>query len=234
MPSSLRLKSFAPLCLFLATEFSACSNRDASLSGELPPIAAKHAPDSSKSVAKDTFQPGDNLELFVKEDATLNNSYPVREGGYIVIPRAGRIVVAGMNRQEAEAQVKGALQRTQLTEASILVERISKTSLLASTPGATAAVPKIMVYVTGAVPQPGTHFVPMRDGRPLGLYETLLITGGLNRLAQAQRIEVMRMDSAGKKHRATFDLRKVSQGLADDPPVGEGDFIHVPEKVFGF
>ncbi|MDI1310843.1 polysaccharide biosynthesis/export family protein [Prosthecobacter sp.] len=185
-------------------------------------------------IAKDVFLAGDNLELFVKEDATLNNSYPVREGGYIVIPRAGRISVSGLSRAEAEARVKEALQGTQLTKATVLVERMSKSAQFASTPGAASTVPKIMVYITGAVKQPGTHFVPSSDGHSLGIYETLLITGGLGRLAQDQRVEVMRVNASGRRQRAIIDIRKVALGLADDPPVGEGDIIHVPEKVFGF
>lgn len=234
MPSFRRLSSFPSSCLFLVVPIlAACSHRDP-LSGNLPPLSGKPEIAAKPAINKDAFQAGDNLELFVKEDATLNNSYPVREGGYIVIPRAGRISVAGLTRAEAEARVKEALQGTQLTKATVLVERMSKSAQLASMPGAASGVQKIMVYVTGAVKQPGTHFVPMSDGRSLGIYETLLITGGLSRLAQDQKVEVMRMDASGRRHRATIDLRKVSQGLADDPPVGEGDIIHVPEKVFGF
>lgn len=234
MPSFLRIRSSPSSCLFLVVSIlSACSHRD-TLSGNLPPLARKPGIVVAPQIAKDVFQAGDNLELFVKEDATLNNSYPVREGGYIVIPRAGRISVAGLTRAEAEARIKETLQGTQLTKASVLVERMSKSAQLSSVSGAASSVPKIMVYVTGAVKQPGTHFVPMAEGRSLGIYETLLITGGLSRLSQDQRVEVMRMDDSGRRQRAIIDLRKVSQGLADDPPVGEGDIIHVPEKVFGF
>jgi polysaccharide export outer membrane protein len=234
MPSFRRLSSVPSSFLLLAVSIlSACSNHD-TLSGKLPPLSSRPEIALAPQAAKDVFQVGDNLELFVKEDPTLNSSYPVREGGYIVIPRAGRIAVAGLSRAEAESRVKESLQGTQLTTATVLVERMSKSALLASTPGAASSVPKIMVYVTGAVKAPGTHFVPMVNGRSLGIYETLLITGGLGRLAQDQRVEVMRMDASGRRHRATIDLRKVSQGQADDPPVGEGDIIHVPEKVFGF
>ena len=232
MPSICRLSSFPSSCLFLVVSIlSACSHRE---TGNLPPPSVKPEIELAPATAKDAFQAGDILELFVKEDASLNNSYPVREGGYIVIPRAGRISVAGLTRIEAETRVKEALQGTQLTKATVLVERVSKNSQFTTAAGAASSAPKIMVYVTGAVKQPGTHLVPMAEGRSLGIYETLLITGGLSRLAHEQRVEVMRRDASGRRHRTTIDLRKVSQGLADDPPVGEGDIIHVPEKVFGF
>ena len=230
----MRKKHQICLCLgvWALLVLSACTN-DILNSGEFPPVVVRDAPAGLDS-PNDQFRPGDNLELFVKEDETLNGTYPVREGGYIVIPRAGRISVTGLSRSSAERQVKDALQRTQLTEATVLVERTSKQALLAGAPGASAAVPKIMVYVTGSVPRPGTHYVPLADGGSLGVYETLLITGGLGRLAQEQRVEVMRKDSSGRRHRAVFDLRRVRQGLDEDPPVGEGDIIHVPEKIFGF
>ncbi|WP_395747317.1 polysaccharide biosynthesis/export family protein [Prosthecobacter sp.] len=225
---------FVTSSLLLACCCSGCRNTGSLISGDLPPII--HRPDAAAAApAAEVFAVGDNLELFVKEDATLNNTYPVREGGYIVIPRAGRIPVAGLSRARAESQVKEALQRTQLTEATVLVERTSKKALLSAAPGASTAVPKIMVYITGAVPRAGTHFIPLSEsGRPLGVYEALLITGGLNRLAQDQRVEIMRADSSGRRHRAVINLKQVRDGTADDPPVGDGDIIHVPEKVFGF
>jgi len=222
------------LLIFSLGLCSGCAHRGANVSGELPPIVAAPRADNKPSGNLDVFLIGDTLELFVKEDATLNGSYPVREGGYIVIPRVGRISVVGLSRSDAEAQIKRFLQNTQLTEATVLVERASKQALITNSQGPSAALPKIMIYITGAVPQPGTHFVPLASGRSLGLYEALLITGGLNRLAQEQRIELLRVDSSGQRKRAVFDLRPVRQGLAKDPQVGEGDLIIVPEKVFGF
>lgn len=219
--------------LFCIGFCSGCAHHGADVSGELPPIVT-HTKVNKPSEDLGVFLVGDTLELFVKEDATLNGSYPVRDGGYIVIPRVGRITVVGLNRSDAEAKVKISLQHSQLTEATVLVERTSKQALITNTQGASAALPKIMLYITGAVPQPGTHFVPLAQGRSLGLYEALLITGGLNRLAQEQRIELLRVDSSGRRQRAVFDLRPVRQGLAQDPAVGEGDLIIVPEKVFGF
>lgn len=180
------------------------------------------------------FVPGDFLELFVKEDATLNGSYEVREGGYIVIPRAGRIEVAGLDRTQAEARVKEVLQRTQLTEATILVERDAKSTPLEAGTSPLSALPKVMVYLTGAVSRSGVHHIPVPPGRSLGAYEALLIAGGMNKFAREDRVEIFRTDSEGRRRRAVIDLRAVRLGQADDPPLGEGDIIHVPERVFGF
>ena len=211
----------------------ACSSSDPML-GDLPSIPQRAVPIEELAPETGTFAIGDYLELFVKEDSTLNGSYQVRQGGYIVIPRAGRIEVVGLNRNEAELKVKLFLQQTQLTQASVLIERTNQNTASAGQAGSVPPTNKIMIYVTGAVFKPGTHYIPLPHGKDLGVYEALLITGGLARLAQDQRVELIRADATGKRHRATIDVRRISQGLAEDPPVGEGDIIHVPEKVFGF
>ncbi|HCN29344.1 MAG TPA: hypothetical protein DIT64_11450 [Verrucomicrobiales bacterium] len=199
-----------------------------------PALIAQMQGEAPKPVNIMVFAPGDTLELFVKEDVTLNGSYQVREGGYIVIPRAGRIQVAGLDRNMAEARVKEILEKTQLAVATVLVERTSKFPV--SAPGTTpiAAMPKVMVFITGAVPRSGVHHIPVNGTRPIGAYEALLITGGTGKFAREDRVEIYRTDAQGKRQRAVFDLKAVRQGAAEDPPIGEGDIIHVPEKVFGF
>lgn len=219
--------------LILPLILGACKNADDSAAALPPPALALSAP-TPPPVNRMLFVPGDTLELFVKEDATLNGVYEVREGGYIVIPRAGRIQVAGLDRLQAETRVKEVLQSTQLTQASVLVERKAKDGLSAAGTTPIADMPKLMVFITGAVPRSGVHHIPLPSGRPLGAYEALLITGGMNKFAREDRVEIFRTDNQGRRQRAVVDLRPVRLGQADDPPLGEGDILHVPEKVFGF
>jgi len=174
------------------------------------------------------------VELYVEEDSTLNATYGVRGGGYIVIPRVGRIPVAGLDRDEAEARIKEYLQRGQLTKATVLVERISARRGLESRIGGPPGVPKVMIFITGSVPRSGVHYVPVPEGHQLGVEEALLLTGGLGRFAKNSHVELFRMDATGKRHKAKVDLRPIRDGKAEDVPVGEGDIINVPERVFGF
>lgn len=224
----------------LSFVLAGCSSKDALLSGELPPPKINKpeiAPTiTSPVVDSRLIVPGDTLELFVKEDPSLNGSYLVREGGYILIPRVGRISVAGMRTSDAESRVKSTLQTSQLAQASVLIEKNEARSQETVVGGQRLPpnTAKIMIYVTGAVSRSGPHTIPLPAGRSLGAYEALLISGGMSRLAQDQRVEILRVDSTGRRHRAIVDLNRVKQGLAEDPPVGEGDIIHVPEKVFGF
>lgn len=240
----IRLKLSALLTLAIQiVVLAGCSSKDTLLTGDLPPayipVTASAISDSQVIQDSDLFVPGDMVELYVKEDPTLNSKYEVRDGGYILIPRVGRINVAGMNRAAAEAKIKESLQKSQLAEATVLIERNSRV-LQASgdTRNLNSALPvgttKIMLYVTGSVHRSGPHSVPLPKGRALGAYEAILICGGFGRLAQDQRVEILRADSSGRRHRAVVDLSRVKLGLAEDPPVGEGDIIHVPEKVFGF
>ena len=74
--------------------------------------------------ADDLVLPGENLEVFVVEDSSVNGRYPVRRGGYIILPAIGRIYVAGKDIKASEAEVKKALESTQLRHASVMIEKV--------------------------------------------------------------------------------------------------------------
>lgn len=194
-----------------------------------PAIAAAAKP------AADVFLAGDSLELFVEEDPSFNGTYPVREGGYVLIPRIGRVHVMGMDRQGAEGQLTQALQRGQLAKARVLVERIKGVAAGGAGAGSVLpGVPKIMVYFTGSVSKPGMHALPLINGKPMGTYEALLISGGLSKFGTLGKVEILRPSASGRRTRIVVDLRPIRDGSADDPPLGEGDIVNVSEKVFGF
>ncbi|MCW0216821.1 MAG: polysaccharide biosynthesis/export family protein [Prosthecobacter sp.] len=200
----------------------------------LPPSEIK--PVTQIDPARNVFQIGDQLELFVKEDQTLNGNYLIREGGYIVIPRAGRVNVLGLTREQAEPKVKEFLQKSQLKEASVIVERTagSVSNSGAVTDASGQVIPRVLVYITGSVPRTGGHSIPVPNGKSVGVYEALLISGGVGKFALVDKVEVFRFNAAGKRKKAVIDLRPIIKGEADDPPISEGDIINVPAKVFGF
>ena len=177
------------------------------------------------------FQVGDQLELIVEEDPTFNENYEVRDGGYILIPKVGRVPILGLSRGDAENQVKQALEKQQLTKATVFVERRAKNSALQDGQNAT----RISVFITGSVIRPGQHYVPLpTDGRPPGLYETILVTGGMAKFADDSKAKLMRADSQGVRRTMVVNLKSIQSGLTPDVPIGDGDIINVPEKVFGF
>ncbi|MEN3939844.1 polysaccharide biosynthesis/export family protein [Prosthecobacter sp. SYSU 5D2] len=224
-------KYFSTCALLLLLASCAKTQSDEAFPG---PVAVV-PPTIGQPVKPNAFRAGDTLELFVKEDSTLNGSYAVREGGYIVIPRAGRITVSGFTREEIEPKLKEFLQKSQLTQASVIVERLPGASS-SSGPGSVSgeSIVRVPVYITGSVPRSGLHAIPVPPGKIVGVYEALLISGGLGKFATLGKVEIFRFDSSGKRKKAIVDLRPIMKGEADDPPISEGDIINVPEKVFGF
>lgn len=179
------------------------------------------------------LQPGDSMELIVEEDESFNGTYSVREGGYILIPKLGRIQVAGLDRDQAEKHLTSTLQRNQLIKAKVFVELIKTNSGDSAT--APLNTPKITVFLTGNVSKPGTHVLPIVNGRTIGAYEALLISGGLSRFGNVSKVEILRIDPAtGRRLRSVVDLRPVRDGTQADTPLGEGDIVNVNERVFGF
>jgi len=173
---------------------------------------------------------GDELELFVKEDPVFNGTYRVRERGDIIIPDIGRIQLKGMNVQSAERRVEEYLERGQIKDATVIFDSVRCSGLCAAVAGAR----RMLVYMTGMVQKPGQHMLTVPEGRPLGVYEAILISGGLGRFADEQKVYVTRMDKNRVRHRIPVNVRLIRQGSAPDPAVGQGDVIVVPEKVFGF
>lgn len=203
-----------------------CSNTQQE-TGDVPPPSIPAPPDR---IGNDSIMVGDELELFVKEDPVFNGTYRVRERGDIIIPDIGRIQLKGMNVQSAERRVEEYLERGQIKDATVILDRVRD-----SGPGpAVAGAQRMLVYMTGMVQKPGQHMLTVPEGRPLGVYEAILISGGLGRFADEQKVYVTRMDKNRVRHRIPVNVRLIRQGSAPDPAVGQGDVIVVPEKVFGF
>ncbi len=201
--------------------------------GNLPP---PNLPGISKVTGKNeaVFVDGDSVEVLVEEDPSFNGVFEVREGGYILVPKIGRLLVAGLTRNAVEHRIQEALQRSQIKTATVFVERRANTRNL-GLGSEFGTVPRVIIYVTGAVARPGQHAVPLLQGaRAPGLFEVLLMAGGLARHGDESKIRILRMTDGGVRQSTMVDMRKIRDGLMADIPLGEGDIVQVPEKVFGF
>jgi len=171
---------------------------------------------------------GDRIEVFVKEDASFNEIYSVRESGDIIIPKVGRIKVAGLSIPEAETRIKGTLEPDQLKTATVIVDRLQYHH---RSPSGQAS---IIIYLTGKVRSPGQHNIPINDEMRIGLYEALLIGGGITKFADIQKIHALRTGQGGLKRKIAMNVRGINQGKSADIPARSGDIIVVPERIFGF
>ena len=222
--------------------FVGCEGAPQGAEGEYPPARLPEpveAPREKPQVRDDRIKVGDTLELFVNEDPGFDGVYKVREGGDIIIPRVGRISVAGSSVSVARGSIREALEQSQLTTATVIVDRVGRAKE-APNPASSSPSPQspaanqILVYITGKVARPGQHVLTLPDGRPLGVYEAILIAGGMSRFGDEQKVHVLRAGDDGRKYRIPVNIREIEAGKAEDPPIGHGDIVVVPEKVFGF
>jgi len=103
---------------------------------------------------------GDTIELFIMEDSSFNGVYKVREKGDIIIPKVGRIVIANLSVESAQARIKQTLESSQLTSATVIADRISS-----------AAAPAVSVTrknMRQLLPLLGRGR-PVKESRPVGL-----------------------------------------------------------------
>lgn len=221
-----RLLSASGLLVAIAFGSVACTTPEGEVS-DIPPVVS---PSYKKPADKNYLAVGDRLELFVAQDPSFNGVYNVRERGDIIIPEVGRIQLAGLSVKAAEGKVQSHLEKGQIKGATVILDRIkdsSETSKIAGTN-------RILVYMTGAVQKPGQHMLTVPEGRTLGVFEALLISGGLSRFADEQKVHILRMDKNRVRHRIPVNIRLIRLGEIPDPAIGEGDVVMVPEKVFGF
>lgn len=185
-----------------------------------------------------SMRPGDKLELFVEEDDAFNGIYLVREQGDIIIPSVGRIQVAGLSIGNASARVKMELELRYLKKATVILDRVSRAPVLEySAPApfaAPQAAPKLTIYIQGKVNRPGQHQFDLPSSGHLGVYEAILIVGGLSNFADPAKVHLLRNDHEGRRRKIPVNISKIEKGLEKDPSIGNGDIVVVPEKVFGF
>jgi protein involved in polysaccharide export with SLBB domain len=169
------------------------------------------------SAGNELILPGESLEIMVMEDDSLNNLYQVRRGGYIIMPRVGRIAVAGKDLQGAEKAVKEKLQESQIKEATVMVER-SQGNDVANGP---------VVYLAGEFLHPGPWKIPV--GVLPTTVTTVLRSGGVTSSADLTRVRVLRLVSGqGLVEEVNVQAILDGIGLASDLTLNAGDIIMIP------
>lgn len=200
---------------------------------------AKPAPAQRSWGSSSAIRPGDSLELFVKEDNSFDGKYTVRERGDIIIPSLGRIPVSGMSVVDAGSRIRSELEATHLKKATVIIDRVGrapKPNVPAGgqTAGVAKKTPLMKIYMTGKVTRPGQHRIPIPQSGELGVYEAILIAGGLSQFADPRKVHLLRNEATGKKRKIPVNIRSIEEGMTSDPAIGDGDIVVVPEKVFGF
>ncbi|MEZ5333342.1 MAG: polysaccharide biosynthesis/export family protein [Thermoanaerobaculia bacterium] len=128
----------------------------------LAPLVARPAVAQPATPGEDyRIGPGDVVALQVFEEPSLNVERQVGPGGSIALPLLGDVPLVGRTQAEAEALIKGQLERSYLQRATVTLEikeyRSRKVSLL------------------GAVRTPGSQFM----SGDLSLFQAITAAGGL-------------------------------------------------------
>jgi polysaccharide export outer membrane protein len=177
-----------------------------------------------------TFRAGDTLELYVLEDSTLDGKYPVRQTGDVIISRLGRVQAAGRTTRAIEIDIKERLQKSQLKEATVIVDT---TTLFGDGQDASGR-PKVAVYVYGQVAQQGLLEIPGMRGRSITCLDAVVHAGGFGLYANKKKVTIVRKTVEGGNYTLSVDLKAVEDGHARDEKLQSGDIIKVPAKTFGF
>ena len=180
-------------------------------------IQASEKTTQGPGVDEGVVLPGENLEVFVVEDSSFNGRYPVRRGGYIILPAIGRIYVAGKNLRAAEAEVKKTLESSQLHHASVMIEKVDGADVESGA----------IIYLSGEFKSPHPYRIP--PGTKATLVSVILSSGGVTEQADLTRVKVMRV-AANKGVVEEVNVEKIlaGGGLTSDMALNSGDVVIIP------
>jgi protein involved in polysaccharide export with SLBB domain len=161
--------------------------------------------------------PGESIEVMVMEDDSFNGVYQIRRGGYIVMPRVGRISVTGKDLAGAEKAIKEALQQNQVKDATVMVER----------PENMAGGNGPVIYLAGEFLHPGPWKIP--QGVSPTVVTTVLRSGGVTEAADLTHVRILRLVS-GQPLVEEVNVQAIldGNGLPSDLSLNPGDIVMLP------
>jgi polysaccharide export outer membrane protein len=165
------------------------------------------------------IQPGDQLQITVLEDETLNRSLLVTPDGQISVPLAGTVRVAGQTVDAVESTIADRLASNFAVRPNVFVALTA----------VDASAGLFDVYVLGQVGSPGLREVEAGTT----LLQALALAGGPARFAATRRIQLRRTDPAtGQEKLYLFNYNAVERGgsITSMIALREGDVIVVPER----
>jgi len=165
------------------------------------------------------IQPGDQLQITVLEDETLNRQLLVTPDGQISVPLAGTVRVAGQTVSAVENTIADRLASNFAVRPSVFVALTSVDE----------AAGLFDIYVLGEVGSPGVRQVEAGTT----LLQALALAGGPARFAATRRIQLRRTDPAtGQERLYLFNYNAVERGgsIQSMIAVRDGDVIIVPER----
>lgn len=162
------------------------------------------------TTASQTLGPGDIVEIRVTDQEELSGEYEVGERGTIRFPWIEEVEVAGRTRGQIAELIEHELADGWLRQPQVSVRVITRQNR--------------EVSVLGQVGEPGSY--PFKER--LTLVQAISLAGGLNPLAQAKKVKLIRETDEGTKT-YEIDVREILDSRRADLPLEPGDIVFVPE-----
>lgn len=162
------------------------------------------------STGKQELGPGDIIEIRVTDQDELTGEYEVGEAGSIRFPWIEDVEVAGRTKAEIAEIIETKLADGWLRQPQVSVRVMTRQNR--------------EVSVLGQVNEPGSY--PFKER--LTLVQAISLAGGLNPLAQAKKVKLIR-DSDGTRQTYEVDVRRILESKREDLPLQPGDVVFVPE-----
>ncbi len=157
--------------------------------------------------------PGDEVIIDLWGNSELNVHYNITPDGYIIVPGLGRIMLSGLNVQQAESKI-----RNQFSSIYSDLDSATPGTFLAISVG---NVRTIKVNVMGEVMAPGTYTLSSFASA----FHALYVSGGPSKIGSLRNIRIFR---AGK-NMAAVDLYDylMNGNNTNDINLQEGDIVMV-------
>jgi polysaccharide export outer membrane protein len=152
--------------------------------------------------------PLDVLEISVFKVPELSKSVQVADTGAINLPLVGEVSVAGKTANEIEKDLTRQLGAKYLKSPQVTVYVREHNSQ--------------RVTLEGAVKRPGVY--PIRG--TLSLLQLIATAEGVDKDIYSKDVTVFRTVD-GRRTSEVFDIDKIREGKADDPPLRQGDVVVV-------
>ncbi len=182
-------------------------------------LACGPKPDNSQvklpaPVQSTTIGSSDVIVVEIVGEKDLPREYQVASDGTVDLPYIHRVEVAGLEPQQVQEVVRRRLITERvLTDPSVVV-RVS-------------AYNSKRVTVLGEVQDSGSF--PFEPG--LTLVQAVSLAGGLNAIADADRIKLTRKTADGSMT-VVVSVRAIMDGRSPDIPLQAGDQIYVEDRAF--
>jgi polysaccharide export outer membrane protein len=162
------------------------------------------------SAATQELGPGDVIEIRVTDQEELSGEYEVGEDGMIRFPWIENVEVAGRTRGEIAEIIEQKLADGWLRQPQVTVRVLDRQNR--------------EVSVLGQVNTPGSY--PFKER--LTLVQAISLAGGMNPLAQARKVKLIRETAEGTKT-YEIDVGAIIDSKRADLPLEPGDIVFVPE-----